>query len=123
MVDVNTRRNKIEENAPRLLAAIKKGCGKLDSCRVADISPPTLANLLKRAEELDAPDEYIQFYFDYHEARAKGLDKLLKDLDKFDNKTEQIFLRSGIVAIGVIDAENARRCIPIRFSNRHGKCW
>ena len=111
MQKIKARRSKIEEKAPRLLAALKKGLCKSDSCQVADIHRDTLSNWLERAEELEAPDEYIQFYFDYHEARAKGLAKLLTDLDKFDNKTETRVVEKVLVEKGETDDETVERVI------------
>ena len=121
MADLKARRSKIEEKAPRLLAALKKGHSKSDSCQVADIHRDTLANWLKRAEDLDAPDEYIQFYFDYHDARAKGLDKLLKDLDKFDNKTETRVVEKVLVEKGETDDETIERVIERTTTTKHEK--
>ena len=111
MEKIESRRSKIEEKAPRLLASLRKGHSDSDSCRVADIHRNTLRNCLKRAEELNAPDEYIQFYFDYHDARAKGLDKLLKDLDKFDNKTETRVVEKVLVEKGETDDETVERVV------------
>ena len=121
MEDVKARRSKIEEKAPRLLAALRKGYSKSDSYRVAGIHRDTLANWLKRAEDLDAPDEYVQFYFDYHEARAKGLDKLLKDLDKFDNKTETRVVEKVLVEKGETDDETVERVIERTTTTKHEK--
>ena len=108
---VRTRRNNIEEKGSRLLAALRKGYSVSDSCQVADITRETVYNWLKRAETLDAPDEYIQFYFDYHDARAKGLNKLLRDLDKFDNKTETRVVEKVLVEKGETDDETVERVI------------
>ena len=88
MENVQSRRNKISEKAPLLLASLKKGRSIRDSCDIANVTRQSVRNWLAKAEELEAPDEYIQFYFDYHEARGMGLAKLLSDLDKMDNRTE-----------------------------------
>ncbi len=111
MEDVKVRGSKIEEKSPRLLAALKKGYSKSDGCQVAGIHRDTLANWLRRAEDLDAPDEYVQFYFDYHDARAKGLDKLLKDLDKFDNKAETRVVEKVLVEKGETEGEEVERVV------------
>lgn len=87
METLETRRTKIEEKSPLLLAALRKGYSISDSCVIAQIDRKTPYNWLKRAEEVDAPDEYVQFYCDFHEARAKGLEKLIKDLDRWDIET------------------------------------
>lgn len=88
MENAKTRRNKIEEKSPVLFGFLRKGHSIRDSCQAADITRETVYKWLKKAEEVDAPDEYIQFYFDFHDARAKGQAKLLADIDRWENETE-----------------------------------
>ena len=84
----NVRRSSIKEKAPCLLAALRRGRSIRDSCQIANVTRQTVRNWLEKAEALDSSDEYLQFYFDYHEARGAGLAKLLADLDKYDHRTE-----------------------------------
>ena len=112
------RRNKIEEKSALLLKMLRRGRSIADSCQVAGITRQTLHNWLNQAEALDAHDEYIQFYFDYHEARGIGVKKLIDDLDKFDNETETIVVEKVDEEKGVIETTTTtkkKRTRPSHF--------
>ena len=82
------KQKNMTEKIPKIIECLKRGYSIKSACEIANVGRATLYRWLKEAEAEDATDEIVQFSLDYHEARGVGLEKLIKDLDRWDNETE-----------------------------------
>lgn len=69
---------KIEEAAPLILAALRKGCTIKHACGAAGIGEETLREWRARGSEGESP--YAEFLPEFDQARAEGLAKLIVEV-------------------------------------------
>ena len=86
-LDIQKQRN-MTDKTPKIRACLKRGYSIKSACEIANIGRATLYRWLKDAESEDATDEQFQFSCDFYDARGAGLEKLIKELDRWDNETE-----------------------------------
>ena len=78
----------IAKYRPKIVECLKRGHSIKGTSGIVGIDRRTLYRWLREAEEDDATAEHIAFYSDYHSARGAGLEKLIKDLDRWENEVE-----------------------------------
>lgn len=82
------QRNMLADKSKKIIECQKRGYSIADTCQIVGISRQTLYRWLDEAEQDGASDEHVQFFCDFHDARGQGLEKLIKDLDRWENETE-----------------------------------
>ena len=82
------KQKNMADKTPKIIACLKRGYSIKSACEIANIGRATLYRWLKEAESEDATDEIVQFSCDFYDARGAGLEKLIKDLDRWENDTE-----------------------------------
>ena len=78
----------IAKYRPKIVECLKRGHSIKGTSGIVGIDRRTLYRWLREAEEDDATGEHIAFYSDYHSARGAGLEKLIKELDRWENESE-----------------------------------
>ena len=72
----------------KIVQCLKRGYSIKDTCQIVGINPETVYRWLNEAEEDGASDVHIAFFCDFHDARGIGVEKLIKELDQWENETE-----------------------------------
>ena len=82
------KQRNMADKTPKIIACLKRGYSIKSACEIANIGRATLYRWLKEAEAQDATGEQFQFSCDFYDARGAGLEKLIKDLDRWETETE-----------------------------------
>ena len=86
-LSIQKQRN-MANKTPKIIACLKRGYSIKSACEIANVGRATLYRWLNEAESEDASEEHKTLLRDYHEARGAGLEKLIKELDRWENESE-----------------------------------
>ena len=88
MAKKTVKERNIAKYRPKIVECLKRGHSIKASCQIVGISCETLYRWLNEAESEDATEEHKKFFEAYHAARGAGLEKLIKELDRWENESE-----------------------------------
>ena len=88
MAKKTVKERNIAKYRPKIVECLKRGHSIKASCQIVGISCETLYRWLNEAESEDATEEHKKFFEAYHAARGAGLEKLIKELDRWENEVE-----------------------------------
>ena len=88
MAKKTVKERNIAKYRPKIVECLKRGHSIKASCQIVRISCETLYRWLNEAESEDATEEHKKFFEAYHAARGAGLEKLIKELDRWENESE-----------------------------------